>query len=118
MQSYKRSDRVSSLLKEEVSDIILNELKDPRIDGLRTTVMDAEISDNLRNATIKISVRGDEEKSKRVMQGLESAKGYIRREIGQRIRLRITPEIRFVLDHSIDYIMQVDKLLRQVESEE
>lgn len=117
MYGYKRSDRVGSLIKEEVSDIILNEIKDPRVDKLCTTVMEVEISNDLRNANIKISVRGNEEKTQKVMQGLESAKGYIRREIGRRIRLRNTPEIRFVLDHSIDYIMEVDELLREVEED-
>lgn len=117
MHSYKRADRVSSLIKEEISDIILNEVNDPRIDKLCTTVMGVEISDDLRNANIKISVRGDEEKSQKVMKGLESAKGYIRREIGNRINLRIVPEIRFELDHSIDYIIEVNELLREVEED-
>lgn len=114
MHSYKRADRVGPLLRKEISDIILNEISDPRVDKLCTTVTQVELSDNLKNANIKISVRGDEKKSKQIMQGLESAKGYIRRQIGKRIQLRNTPQIRFVLDHSIDYIIEIDELLREV----
>lgn len=118
MHGYRRADRVAALIKREISDIIHTEIKDPRVDKLYTTVTQVEVSKDLSYATVKISVMGNEEKSKKVMQGLESAKGYIRTEIGKRVRLRHTPEIRFLLDHSIDHIIKVDELLREIESEE
>jgi len=111
---HNRADRVGALMRKEISDIIFNEIKDPRVDKLCTTVTHVEVSKDLRHSTVKISVRGGEEKSIEVMEGLENAKGFIRQEISKRIRLRYTPEIRLVLDHSIDYIMEIDELLREV----
>ena len=95
--------------------MLLKELKDPRIGFV--TVTDVEMTGDLREAKIYVSVMGGEEQVKSSLEGLNSALGFVRREIGQRIRLRFTPEISFALDTSLDYGDHIQKLLLQVEGD-
>lgn len=86
-----RATRVGEQMKKELSDIIGRKLKDPRIGFV--TVTDVRVTGDLQQAKVYISVLGDEEQRQNTLKGLEKAKGFIRSEIGQRIRLRKTPEI-------------------------
>jgi len=115
MLGYKRTDRISALMQREISDILQNEIKDPRVGFC--TVMNVEVSADLRHAKVHVSIMGDEAKCQSSMAGLENAAGFIRREIGQRLSLRYTPEIRFIRDKSVDYILTVDKLLKEIKTE-
>ena len=106
---------VQELIKQEMSKMLLKELKDPRIGFV--TVTDVEMTGDLREAKIYVSVMGGAEQVKSSLEGLNSALGFVRREIGQRVRLRFTPEISFALDTSLDYGDHIQKLLLQVEGD-
>ena len=95
--------------------MLLNDIKDPRIGFV--TVTDVEMTGDLREAKIFVSIMGGDEQVKNSLEGLNSALGFIRREIGKRIRLRFTPEISFALDTSLDYGDHIQKLLLQVEGD-
>lgn len=105
-----RTDRISEEMKKEVSAIIQNELKDPRLPKI-ISVTTSEVTRDLRYAKVYISVLGDENDKKNAIQGLRSAAGFIRREIGQRLKLRYTPEILFELDNSIERGVYLNKLI-------
>lgn len=109
-----RANRVAEQMKKELGGIIGQKLKDPRIGFV--TVTDVEVTGDLQQATIFISVLGRESEKEDTLKGLNKAKGFIRSEIGQRIRLRITPEINFEFDESVAYGNRIDSLLRQVKS--
>lgn len=115
MAKQLRIEKLQELIKQEMSKMLLTELKDPRIGFV--TVTDVEMTGDLREAKIYVSVMGGAEQVKNSLDGLNSALGFIRREIGQRVRLRFTPEISFALDTSLDYGDHIQKLLLQVEGE-
>ena len=115
MSSQLRIEKLQELIKQEMSKMLLREIKDPRIGFV--TVTDVEITGDLREAKIYVSVMGDEKKVQDSLKGLKSALGFIRREIGKRIRLRFTPEISFALDTSLDYSEHIQKILLDIEKE-
>ena len=115
MAKQLRIEKLQELIKQEMSKMLLKELKDPRIGFV--TVTDVEMTGDLREAKIYVSVMGGSEQVKSSLEGLNSALGFVRREIGQRVRLRFTPEISFALDTSLDYGEHIQKLLLQVEGE-
>ena len=115
MAKQLRIEKLQELIKQEMSKMLLTDLKDPRIGFV--TVTDVEMTGDLREAKIYVSIMGGEEKVKDSLEGLNSALGFIRREIGHRIRLRFTPEISFELDTSLDYGDHIQKLLLQVEGD-
>ncbi|KAB7668681.1 30S ribosome-binding factor RbfA [Bacillus sp. B1-b2] len=110
-----RPNRVGEQMKKELGEIISRKIKDPRIGFV--TVTDVNVTGDLQQATVYISVLGDQEQRENTLQGLAKAKGFIRSEIGQRIRLRKTPEITFEFDESIDYGNRIDTLLNQISKE-
>jgi ribosome-binding factor A len=111
-----RANRVGEQMKKELGDIIGRKIKDPRIGFV--TVTDVEVTGDLQQAKVYISVLGDEEQRENTLKGLAKAKGFIRTEIGNRIRLRKTPEIIFEWDESIDYGNRIDTLLHQLHKDE
>lgn len=111
--SENRIMRISEEVKKEVSDIIMNDLKDPRISGM-ISVTKAVVTKDMRYAKIYISVLNDGEEKKNILQGLKNAAGFIRKEVGQRISLRYTPEIIFELDNSIEYGIKISKILKEI----
>ncbi len=111
--AFSRSDRVSEEIKKSVSDIINNNLKDPRVNCL-LSVTKVELTKDMRYAKIFISVYGDENTKSRAFEGMKNAEGFIRKELGSRIRLRYTPEICFKYDDSIEYGIHINKLLEEV----
>jgi ribosome-binding factor A len=113
--SNLRATRVGEQMKKELSDIIGRKIKDPRIGFV--TVTDVRVTGDLQQAKVYISVLGDEEQKKNTLKGLAKATGFIRSEIGQRIRLRKTPEIYFEIDESIDYGMRIESLIKQISQE-
>ena len=114
--SQLRVEKVQELMKQEVSEIILRELKDPRIGFV--TVTSVECTGDLREAKIYVSLMGSEQQVKDCWAGLQSSLGFVRREIGKRIRLRFTPEISFVIDKSLDYSAHIQELLLKIEAED
>ena len=115
MAKQLRIEKLQELIKQEMSKMLLTDLKDPRIRFV--TVTDVEMTGDLREAKIYVSIMGGEEQVKNSLEGLNSALGFVRREIGQRVRLRFTPEISFALDTSLDYGDHIQKLLLQVEGD-
>lgn len=113
--SQTRVEKVQELMKQEVSEIVLRELKDPRIGFV--TVTEVKCTADLREAKIYVSVMGSDDQVKNTLAGLKSSMGFIRREIGRRIRLRFTPEISLALDKSLDYSAHIQELLLKVEME-
>jgi ribosome-binding factor A len=111
-----RANRVGEQMKKELSDIIGRKIKDPRIGFV--TVTDVEVTGDLQQAKVFISILGDEDQRENTLKGLAKAKGFIRSEIGSRIRLRKTPEIIFEWDESVDYGNRIDTLLHQLHSDE
>ena len=114
--SKVRVEKVQELMKQEISDIIFNELKDPRIGFV--TVTSVACTEDLREAKIYVSVMGDEKKARDTLNGLNSSLGFVRREIGKRIRLRFTPEINFALDTSLNYSDHIQRLLNEIHEEQ
>lgn len=111
-----RIDKIQELIKQEVSSMVLRELKDPRI-GF-ATITQVEASGDLRHAKIFVSVMGNEEQKRQTLEGLKSALGFIRSELAKRIRLRYTPEITLHLDTTLDHSVKIQKLLDEVKKEE
>lgn len=110
-----RANRVAEQMKKELGEIIGRKIKDPRIGFV--TVTDVQVTGDLQQATVFISVLGDDEQRENTLKGLAKAKGFIRSEIGNRIRLRKTPEIVFEFDESIDYGNRIESLLKQIKED-
>jgi ribosome-binding factor A len=100
-------------VQRELSNIIRLEIKDPRIHPM-TTVVSAQVTPDLKFCKAYISVLGDEEAGKATIEGLKSAEGYIRRELARKVNLRNTPEVKFILDQSIEYGVNMSKLIDEV----
>ena len=107
-----KNTRINGEVQRELSNII-RELKDPRI-GIMTTVTAVEVAPDLKTCKAFISVLGDEKSQKDTITGLKSAEGYIRRQLARTVNLRNTPEIRFILDQSIEYGINMSKLIDEV----
>jgi len=111
-----RASRVAEQMKKEISQIIREELKDPRVGFVTVTAV--EVSNDLRYAKIYVSILAEKEEETKTLEVLNKAKGFIRSEIGKRIRLRFTPEIIFKLDKSLERGARITKLLTQVNRRE
>lgn len=107
-----RANRVAEQMKKELGDILTRKIKDPRVGFV--TVTDVEVTGDLQQAKIYVSVLGDEQEKQESLLGLAKAKGFIRSEIGQRIRLRKTPELFFEFDEAQEYGNRIEKLLRDL----
>jgi len=105
-----RTGRISEEMKKEVSAMIQNGLKDPRLSKM-ISVTSAEVTRDLRYAKIYISVLGTEDDKKSALAGLKSAAGFIRREVGHKLQLRYAPELLFELDNSIERGVYITKLI-------
>ena len=97
-----KNTRINGEVRRELSAIIQNEIKDPRIHPM-TSVVEVEVAPDLKSAKAYISVLGDEEAQKNTLAGLKSAEGFIRGRLAKEINLRNTPEIQFIMDQSIAY---------------
>lgn len=110
-----KNTRINSEVQRELSEIISRELKDPRILPM-TTVVAVEVTPDLKFCKAFISVLGSEEAGKETIKGLKSAMGFIRTQLARRVNLRNTPEITFVLDQSIEYGVNMTRLINEVTS--
>ena len=113
MANY-RGGRINEEVKREISTIIRNEIKDPRLTAM-VSVTDVKVTKDLRYAKVFVSIFGkDDEEKNNTFIALKNASGYIRREIGQRVNLRYNPQIIFELDDSINYGMHIEELIQKV----
>lgn len=108
-----KNTRINGEVLKELSSIIRNEVKDPRIAPM-TSVVSVEVAPDLKTCKAYISVLGDEKAAKDTLAGLQSAEGYIRRQLAAGVNLRNTPEIRFILDQSIAYGVSMTKRIDDV----
>lgn len=106
-----RFGRLAEEFKKEISVILKDEVKDPRIGFV--SVVSVQVSGDLRHAKVFVSVLGDESAVKDTMDSLKKATGFVRREVAQRIQLRYTPEIDFIYDDSIVHGARISKLLHE-----
>ncbi len=112
-----KNTRINSEVQRELANIIRGEIKDPRIHPL-TSVVTVEVAPDLKTCKAYISVLGDQEAQEKTLEGLNSAVGYIRRQLAKNLNLRNTPEIRFIMDQSIEYGVHMSKLINENHVEE
>lgn len=112
-----KNTRVNAEVQHELANLIREGIKDPRIHPM-TSVTGVEVAPDLKTCRAYISVFGDDEAKKNTIAGLKNAEGYIRRQLAKSINLRNTPEIRFILDESIEYGVTMSKLIDQVTRKE
>lgn len=109
-----KNTRINMEVQRELSEIIRTEIKDPRVSGAMITIVAAEVTPDLKHCKAYISVLGDAEVSQGAVEGLNNAVGYVRKELARRVNLRNTPEIKFILDQSIEYGVAMSKLIDDV----
>jgi len=112
--AYKRSARIGDQMREEIADLLMRKIKDPRIGFV--TVTDVVVSDDLRNAKVFVSVLGPERASS--LKGLESAAAFIRSELGKRMRMKFVPELIFRYDDAAERGTHIMELLHDIEQKE
>lgn len=112
-----KNTRVNTEVQRELANLIREGIKDPRIHPM-TSVTGVEVAPDLKTCKAFISVLGDSEAKKNTLAGLKSAEGYIRKQLARSINLRNTPEIRFILDESIEYGVTMSKLIEEVSRQE
>lgn len=108
-----KNTRINQEVQKELSVLISQELKDPRVNPM-TSVVSCEVAPDLKTAKVYISVLGDEQSQKETLSGLKSAASFLRSELARRINLRNTPELRFIGDQSIEYGVNMSKLIDDV----
>lgn len=111
--SYPRVRRLAEEIKKIASDIIRNELRDPRISPM-TSIVEVDLTRDLRYVNIYVSILGDDKQKEETMEGLTRASGFIRREIGKKIKARYTPEVIFKLDESIERGIHMYNVITEV----
>lgn len=108
----KRANRVAEQMKQELADIIGRRMKDPRVGFI--TVTSVDVTGDLQQAKVYVTVLGNNEEKEASLETLQKASGFIRSEIGERIRLRKVPEIEFVFDESVEYGNRIEKLITEI----
>lgn len=106
----RRQERVAQILKEEISTIIVQELRDPRLGFV--TVTDVTLSPDLRTARVKVSVLGEPGDERKTMHALRSAAGFIQQGVADRVTLKFTPVLRFEVDESVKKSVRLSRLIR------
>lgn len=111
----QRTDRVADSLRKELSVLLMREVRDPRV--ALATISRVQVARDLGHARIWISVLGDEQIRQQTMEGIEHAKGFLRSQIGRRLKLRVTPELAFELDRGAEYLQDMTELLDKLHKE-
>ena len=114
MANSRRVSRVASLIKREVSQMLINGIKDDRVGAGMVSITDIDLSGDLQHAKIFVSIYGSEEAREETMEGLRSSEAFVRKELGHRIRLRRSPEITFVEDRSLERGDRMVHLLNEI----
>ena len=117
MATNRRVSRVAALIQQEVSLMVLHEIKDDRVGAGMVSVTDVDVSGDLQHAKIYVSIYGTDEARTETMAGLKSATGFVRHELGKRVRLRRTPEVVFIEDRALERGDRILKLLNQLSQE-
>jgi ribosome-binding factor A len=116
MTAHHRPERVAQMVQHLLGELFARGMRDPRI-GL-VTITDVKMSPDLREARVYWTVHGDPDQRKHTAKGLEKARGFLRREIGIELKLRVTPDLHFTYDEAIDRGERIEQLIRQMHDEE
>ena len=108
----KRSDKVAEAIHKIISELLIKGLKDPRIGFV--TITGVKLTTDLRQATIYFTVIGSDEEKSGTLAGLNSARGFIRKELGQALKMRFIPEIHFKYDSSVEYGQHIESILKEI----
>ncbi len=114
MKQYARRDRVGRLILEILAELLTRGVQDPRVEG--ATLTSVELGDDLRMATVRYHALGPSSKED-VQAGLDSARGLLRRELGRRIEMKFTPDLRFAYDSGLDHQQRIEEILRGLRRE-
>ncbi|WP_027963233.1 30S ribosome-binding factor RbfA [Halalkalibacillus halophilus] len=114
--SNLRANRIGEQMKKELGDILSRKIKDPRVGFV--TVTEVKVTGDLQQAKVYISIYGSEREKEETLVGLAKSKGFIRSEIGNRIRLRKTPEISFEIDEAIEYGNRIESIIHDLNRNE
>jgi len=112
--AYNRSERVAEEIRKEIATMLFGEVHDPRIGFV--TITKVMISKDLRQAKVYFSMIGSEEEKEKTIEGLQSASGYLKREIGKRLKLRHFPELTFKFDDSLEYASRIEKIIKDIKN--
>lgn len=108
-----KNTRMNAEVRKEIQSVVMNGLKDPRVSPL-TSITDAKVTPDLKYCTVYVSVLGGEQELEETLEGLRRASGYLRSELARTVNLRITPELRFVPDRSLEYGAHIDSILEEL----
>lgn len=108
-----RNDRIGEEVQKTIAEILRTEIKDPDV-PMMTSVLSAQVTRDLRHATVYVSVMGDEEVQKKALKALKRSEGFVRRQLGTKMKLRYTPEVHFQLDHSIETSIRIASILEEI----
>ena len=114
MLAGNRTHRVGDQILREISNLLIRKVNDPRLKGV--TITDVRMSKDLRHAYVYYSLFWEGQQKKQAHEGFESARGFIRREIGERLQLRYVPDIQFRYDESLDYGKKMERVLAKLDS--
>jgi len=112
---FKRADRVGDLIRKEIAVMLLGDIRDPRV--ALVTITKVSISDDLQQAKVYFTALGDEDERGEALKGLQSASGFIKRTLAQRVSLRRIPALRFTYDSSIEYAGHIENLIDRTREE-
>ncbi|HEY8171891.1 MAG TPA: 30S ribosome-binding factor RbfA [Dehalococcoidia bacterium] len=113
----RRTERINEQLRAEISDLVMRDLKDPRIGGL-VTITEVDVSPDLSHAKVFVSVLGSDDEKKSTMKALGAASHFLQRELRQRLTIRRTPELAFVVDESMAHGQRILTLLDETKAED
>jgi ribosome-binding factor A len=108
----RRTDRVSDVLRAELSDLILRDVHDPRVK--LASITEVDVTTDLKRAIVKVSVLGDDQQRQEAIEGLRHARGFLRTELSHRLRTRVTPELVFELDRGAEHSQKISDLLESL----
>lgn len=116
MASEERAIRVARIVKAEIAELLIRGLKDPRVGFV--SIMGVRMSPDLRYANVYVSMYGSEKEKKSSIIGLKNSAGWIRKQLGKKLRLRLTPEVRFFEDSTLDEVFHLNEVLKEIQEEE
>lgn len=109
---HHRPERLAALVQETLASAITTSLKDPRVGFV--TITNVQVTPDGHHATVRVSVLGSEEEKGQAMEGLESARGFLRSILASRLSLRVTPDLRFELDRGLEHAQRIDAILEEL----
>ncbi len=115
MKPFSRSDRVAGLIRQVLAELLLKDIKDPRL--AQTIITGVKVSKDLRLAKVYFASAGNEQDRRAALEGFNRAKGFVKRELAQRLELRYMPELAFYYDESIEYGARIEELLKAVKQD-